>query len=98
MDAVPAPAVGSQVTAGINRIPEFSAKGGAQSSRRYQPLVVLTLAVAAGMVWSRYVSRQIFSSVAASTLGAGWFLVWWCLCAAFLVAWLMARRSRCDGR
>ncbi len=97
MDAVAAPTVGSEATAGTNQIPESSADGSAQSSRRYQPLVVLTLAVAAGMIWSRYVSRQIFPSVVASTLGAGWFLVWWCLCAACLVAWLLARRRRCDG-
>src|SRR5215213_6241574 len=90
MSVVVAPAEGSEAAAGTNAILNSTADGSAQSSRHYQPLVALTLAVAAGIVCGRYGSRFVLS-------GAGWFLVCWCLCAVCLVAWLVARRHRLDA-
>jgi competence protein ComEC len=96
MDAVVAPAVGSEATAGTNPLELFASDVSAHNLCRYQPLVVLTLAVAAGMIWSRYASRLILSSLADSASDSSWFLVWWCLCAVVLVAWLFARHRQRD--
>ena len=63
--------------------------------RRNQPMVALTLAVAAGIVWDRYGPSQFFAGD--SVHGSFWFAAWWCACAACLVAWLLTRRHRRDG-
>ena len=46
MDAVAAPAVGSEATAGANSLELLTSDVSAHNLRRYQPLVVVTLAVA----------------------------------------------------
>jgi competence protein ComEC len=104
MDAVAAPDVGSQTgtacreVAGTNRVELSAADASAPSSRRYQPLVALTLAVATGIVWDRYGPPHIVAGAVESIRGSFWFVVWWCACAFCLMAWLLARHRRHDGR
>src|SRR4051794_34881159 len=96
MDAVAAPAVGSEATAGTNRVELSTADGSALPSRRYQPLVAVTLALATGIVWDRYGLSPISAAVD-SIHGSFWFIVWWCACALCLVGWLLARWCRRDA-
>jgi competence protein ComEC len=58
----------------------------AQASRRYQPLVIVTLAVAGGIIWDRYGPPHILSDVAL-TSGTGWFVASWLACAFCLAMW-----------
>src|SRR4051794_32392861 len=97
MDAVAAPAVGSDATAGINQVEPSTTGVSALGARRYQPLVAVTLAVATGIICDRYGASPIFARVG-SGRGSFWFVVWWCACAFFLVAWVLARRRHHDGR
>ncbi len=61
MDAVAAPAVGSEATAGTNPLELFTSDVSAHSLRRYQPMVAVTLAVATGIVWDRYGPSHLFA-------------------------------------
>src|SRR5258705_7159234 len=96
MDAVAAPDVGSEagtarsVVAGTNRVELGNADASALSSRRYQPLVGVTLAVATGIVWDRYGPPHVIAGAVDSIRGSFWFVMWWCACAFCLVAWLLA--------
>src|SRR3954449_2234962 len=96
MDALAAPAVGTDATAGTNRVRLSTSDVSALPSRRYQPLIAVTLAVASGIVWDRFGASSIFAA-ADSIHGSFWFVVWWCACALCLVAWLLARRCRRDA-
>src|SRR6185436_8244894 len=98
MDAAAAPAVASEATAGTNRVELSTADASAHISRRYQPLVAVTLAVATGIVWDRYGPQHLFAGVVDSIGGSIWFVIWWCSCALCLLAWLLMWRRRCDGR
>ena len=89
MDQAAAPAVGSEATTGPNL---SQANRRAQPVRRYQPLVAPVLALAAGLVWARYG----FRGWSPSSISGGWFIVWMCLCATFLIAWLLTWRRRSD--
>ena len=64
---------------------------------RYQPLVTLAFAVAAGMVLDRY-GRPALIGLTQMTLPASStaaFAAWWCLAALFLIVWWLAwRRHR----
>jgi competence protein ComEC len=97
MDAVAAPAVGSEAADGANRVELSTADASAQILRRYQPLVVVTLAVATGIVWDRYGPQHVFAGAIDSIHGSLWFVLWWCACASCLLAWWLLRRRRRDG-
>jgi competence protein ComEC len=98
MDAVAAPAVGSEATAGTNALELLTSDVRAHSLRRYQPMVAVTLAVATGVVWDRYGPSHIFAGTDESIRRSLWFVVWWSACALCLVAWCVAWRRRRDGR
>jgi competence protein ComEC len=74
MDAVGTPANGNSPTADA----PAPAEDGAQTRARYQPLVLVLLAVAAGMVLDRFGLPQIVGGA------------WWCLCAGCLAVWWLA--------
>src|SRR5689334_5481962 len=97
MDAVAAPAVGSEATAGANQVELSDADQRAQEVRRYQPLVVLALAVATGIVWDRYGPQRIFRAAVDSNGGSLWFMIWWGACGACLALWSLMRRRQRDG-
>ena len=86
MDAVVAPAVGSEagtarrVAAGTSRVELSTADASAHISRRYQPLVAVTLAVATGVVWDRYGPQHVFAGAVNLIGGSLWFVIWWCAC------------------
>src|SRR3954447_18458876 len=96
MDAVAAPVVDSESNAGTNRLEPLTSDGRPRSLRRYQPLVVVTLAVGAGLVWDRYGPPFVFAGAFDAMHGSFWFVVWWCSCAICLVAWLLAHHRRLD--
>lgn len=98
MDAVAAPAVGSEATAGTNPLELFASDVSAHNLRRYQPMVVVTLAVATGIVWDRYGPSHIFAGADDSISGSFLFLLWWFACAFCLLTWFLARRRRHDGQ
>jgi hypothetical protein len=81
MDAVGTPANGNSPTADAVIAPERSTT----SRARYQPLVLVLLAVAAGMTLDRYGLSQILGGT------------WWCLCACCLVIWLLVWQRRHDA-
>src|SRR4051812_5751453 len=58
--------------------------------RRYQPLVVLTLALTAGIVWDRYAPRILFASGAEPAREWSWFVLAWSSCACCLALWFVA--------
>src|SRR6476659_590190 len=103
MDAVAAPDTGSEAgaacreVAGTNWVELSIADASAHVSRRYQPLVAVTLAVATGIVWDRYGPQHIFAGAVDSNRGSIWFVIWWCACAICLLAWLLMRHRRRDG-
>lgn len=62
----------------------------------YQPLVVVLLAVAAGMIFDRYL-RPSFLSVGVEALGgSAWIAIWWVSAAACLALWCFTWRRRQD--
>jgi competence protein ComEC len=73
------------------------AEGDVPHRAAYQPLVVVLLAVAAGMVLDRY-GRPQFRAAGIQTLGASvWFFLWWSFCTVCLAAWWLAwRRQRAE--
>lgn len=95
MDEVASPAPRSEViadrtlVAGSNALDASPALESARTSRRYQPLVVVTLAVASGIVCDRYGPRQILTNS-----GAGWFLFTWSSCACCLALWWILWQRR----
>jgi competence protein ComEC len=97
MDRVAAPGVGSEAPTGINRFLNSAADRRATGARRYQPMVAVTLAVAAGIVWDRYGPQRLVANAADSISGCFWFYVWWFGAALFVAAWWIARRRRCDA-
>src|SRR5262245_52982542 len=97
MDAVAAPAVGSEATAGTDQLELSTANERAQEVRRYQPLVVLALAVATGIVWDRFGPQRVFPAIVDSSGGSLGFVIWWCACGACLAIWSLMRRQQRDG-
>ena len=93
MDRIAAPAEGCEATPGTNVFEDARAL----ASRPYQPLVVVTLAVACGVVWDRFGPRNLFAGVDANH-GSRWFLFAWGSCCCCLVLWWMARRKHCERR
>lgn len=103
MDAAAAPGVRSGADSanglvpGINRVLNSAADRSAGGGRRYQPMVAVTLAVAAGIIWDRYGPQRLIASGTDSVSGCLWFYVWWCGAAFFTAAWWIARRLQRDG-
>src|SRR3954470_13588989 len=62
--------------------------------RRYQPLLVLTLAIAAGIVCDRYAPRAFPASADGPARGWIWFVLAWSSCACCLALWLLAWSRR----
>lgn len=62
---------------------------------RYQPLVILLLAAAAGIIVDRYGRPQYLAAGVESLGGSAWFMVWWAAAGICLaLSWLIARRDR----
>ncbi len=66
----------------------------ANDRARYQPLVVVLLAVAAGMVLDRFGRPQFLVAGIDSLGGSAWFALWWLSCAVCLAVWWLAWRQR----
>lgn len=103
MDSAAVPAAGTEADSVLPVVVDptssldDSAPAVALVSFRYQPLVPLTLAVAAGIIADRFGPRKLFPGPIVSERGDFWFLAIWCSCAAMLVAWLWLWRRRYDG-
>ncbi len=64
---------------------------------RYQPLVIVLLAVVAGIVLDRYGGPTFFSQADRAIPGGVWFAVWWYLALCLLCAWWFVWRQRRDA-
>jgi competence protein ComEC len=94
MDAAAKPDASRQASSGKIGVNDSIADASAHVSRRYQPLVSVTLAVAFGIVWDRYGPRHVSGGSADSTSDGHWFLLSWCACACCLSLWWLAWRRR----
>lgn len=77
--------------------PLVLAERAADARRRYQPLVLLLLALAAGIVFDRFGPPLLFGSALESIGGSFWIVAWWSLSAACLAVWWFASRKRRDA-
>ena len=93
MDGVGTSANGNNLAAAHQAV---RAESDANNRDRYQPLVVVLLAVAAGMVFDRYGRPQFLAAGIDSLGGSVWFALWWLSCAVCLAVWWLAWRRRCE--
>lgn len=93
MDAVNTPATGERH--GNN--PLLLAERASVVRSRYQPLVLLLLALVAGIVFDRFGPLRLFGSAHESVGGSFWIVAWWSLSAACLAVWWLAWRKRRDA-
>jgi competence protein ComEC len=68
----------------------------ARDGSPYQPLVVVLLAVAAGIVADRYLRPQFLVAGFEALGESAWFVTWWLACAASLTFWCVTWTRRCD--
>src|SRR4051812_19737206 len=91
MDALASAAVSSETVA-----PNPIAARRDPVVRRYQPLVVVTLAAAIGIVWDRFGARSVLASAAEPAHEWNWFALAWSSCACCLALWLIAWSRKLD--
>ncbi len=70
---------------------------GAEVRPRYQPLVVVVIAAAAGMVLDRYAPPAFVESATATPMPS-WFFAWWLLSSGCLFAWWLGHNRKRDVR
>jgi competence protein ComEC len=93
MDAAVQPA--KERTSRLND-PAATSSSGRRLWPRYQPLVVLTIAFAAGIVLDRYAPSVFYEESTDDAMSVPWVSVWLCSATASLVAWWLLWRRRCD--
>lgn len=74
-----------------------SSECGPDNRSRYQPLVVVLLAVAAGMMLDRYGRPHFIARALDASGGAAMFTLSWYVCAGCLAIWWLAWRLRYDA-
>jgi competence protein ComEC len=62
----------------------------------YQPLVIVLLALAAGMLVDRYLRPQFLIAGVDALGGSAWFVTWSLACTTCLAIWWLAWRRQCD--